>query len=55
MNRTNTVNGDLRKLLCECQVSWEELGWSGYALEDSASSSRDPMLSRRGLDFVGAG
>ena len=25
-----------------------------YALEDSASSSRDLMLSRRGLDFIGA-
>ena len=35
------------------------MGWGiGHeinALEDSASSSRDRMLPRRGLDFIGAG
>jgi hypothetical protein len=49
------VNGGLSS---ECHVSQSvggQLGKSGgYALEDSASSSRDLMLSRRGLDFTGA-
>ena len=39
--------GDLLGLFCECHVSWEELGgWSGHAVEESASSSRDMMPSR---------
>jgi hypothetical protein len=48
------VNGDLSK---GAMSVWGELGEvaCGYALEDSASSSRDLMVSRRGLDFMGAG
>jgi hypothetical protein len=35
-------------------MDWGRLGWSD-ALEDSASASRDLILSRRGLDFIWAG
>lgn len=48
------VNEDLFELWVVAMSAVGKVGWRGYALEDSASSSRDLMLSRRGLDFIGA-